>query len=254
MKNIVIAYKAGSCGDFLSIPFIATQKYYSAISHHTMNDSGRMVPHWNDNFLEQFPKQRNLHHYSRDWSNDLDMLSTVNKPWLILCSDSDQSKLIKNYFNDAVHLVTINYGINSQQFVFKSFCNQVLDYPNYLTKDDVGEKFLNVVAKTPQQRQYFLDLSRDKKLGQWYYDNVIQGYIDYPREFYLSGDTEIFLDNIFVKSRIFKTIRLLDSDVNLDAFEPIYDAWLQKQDIGLVEPTERFELPTNAFEAHYSVH
>ena len=254
MKNIVISYKAGSCGDFLSIPFIATKKYFSVISHHTLNDSGRMIPHWNTDFLKHFPKQPYLHHYSRDWANDLETLSKLNKPWLILSSDTNQTKLIKNYFNDNVNLVTINYSINSYLFVLKSFCNKVLDYPNYLTKDDIGEKFLNVVAKTQEQRQYFLNLSAQKKLGQWYFDNVMNGNIDYPREFYQVGDTEIFLDSIFNKSSIFKIIKKIDSDVNLKTFEPIYDSWLQKQDLTYLEPTERFELPTHGFEDRYSIH
>lgn len=254
MKNIIIAYKAGSCGDFLSIPFIATKKYFSPISNHTLNNNGRMVPQWNKNFLLQFPKQPKLHHYSRDWSNDLQKLEKIKHPWLILCTDTDQAKLVKNYFNDKVKLITINYSINSYQFVLKSFCNKVLDYPDYLTKDDIGENFLNVVAKTQEQRQYFLDLSKNKKLGQWYYDNVMSGYIEYAKEFYITGDIEIFLDNIFNKSSIFKTIKKIDEDVNLKTFEPIYDSWLQKQDLTLVEPTERFELPTHGFEDRHSIH
>jgi hypothetical protein len=85
MKNLIIHYRSGSCGDFLSIPFIATKKYFSQISHHELNSDGRMVPTYNQKFLQKFPKQQFLHHYTRKWNDDLEKLSDINEPWLLMC-------------------------------------------------------------------------------------------------------------------------------------------------------------------------
>jgi hypothetical protein len=234
-KNLVITYTGGSCGDFISIPWVATQQFYSLISHHTITDSGRALPTYNDDFMSMFPKQPRLHYYSRDWTEDLDKLNNLSEPFLILTTSSEQATLIKKYFNTNVHVLSINYTKSNWPFVAGSFCSKVLDSPNYLTKDDVGEHFLNTVAKEdPVHRQQFLYLARKGVLGLWYARHLAAGHINFPpKENNFLGDTTLQLDEIFDINLLASKLQSASIDVGvtleLDSFFDVYNSWYSKQ-------------------------
>ena len=245
-KNLVIVYTAGSCGDLVSIPWIATNQFYSLVSHHTITESGKALATYNEDFIQQFTKQQFLHHYSRDWADDLDKLEKLSTPFLILTTLSDQATLIKNYFSDRVHILSINYNKSDWPFVASGFCDKVLNVPDYLTKDDVGENFLNAVAKDSDQREQFLYLGQKGLLGLWYAQHLADGNIGYPpKENTLLGDTTLQLDEILdyhrLKDKLKSTADYVGVDLDLDSFYKIYSEWYNRQ----FQPTEINKILSN---------
>ena len=233
-KNLVIVYTAGSCGDLVSIPWIATGQFYSMISHHTITESGKALATYNEDFIQQVTKQQFLHHYSRDWYDDLDKLEKLSTPFLILTTLPEQATLLKNYFDDDVHIMSINYDKNNWPFVANGFCDKVLNVPDYLTRDDVGEKFLNTVAKNPIQREQFLYLGRKGLLGLWYAQHLAAGNIEYPpKENTFLGDTTLQLDEILDFDQFKDKLQSIAIDVgvelDLDHFYKIYTEWRSRQ-------------------------
>lgn len=233
-KNLVIVYTGGSCGDLVSIPWIATSQFYSMISYHTITEAGKASAIYNEDFIQKFPKQRFLHHYSRDWSDDLSKLEKLSTPFLILTTLSEQAILLKKYFNNEVHVLSINYDKNNWSFVANGFCSKVLDSPNYLTRDDVGENFLNAVAKDPIHREQFLYIGRKGLLGQWYARHLVSGDLSFPpKENTFQGDTSLLLDEILDFSRLKDKLRFtadcVGVNLDLDGFYKIYSEWYDRQ-------------------------
>jgi hypothetical protein len=233
-KNLVILYLAGSCGDLISIPWISTRQFYSVIAGHTLLDSGRVKADFNKEFINQFPKQPYLHHYARDWTNDINKLKNIDKPFLILTGSIAQANLFKNYFSSNVHVLTINYSESLWQFVATNFCTKILDYPNYLTNDDIGENFLNKVANSSARREQFLELGRAGQLGHWYAEHLTAGNLNFPpKEFKFQGDSTLLLDEILDFNRLTKKLLEIADDIgitlDLEYFSNIYHIWRTKQ-------------------------
>lgn len=233
-KNLVIVYTAGSCGDLVSIPWVATGQFYSMISHHTITESGKTLATYNEDFIQKFTKQQFLHHYTRDWTIDLGELEKLSTPFLILTTLPEQATLLKNYFDNDVHIVSINYDKTNWPFVAAGFCDKVLNVPNYLIRDDVGENFLNTVAKDPKQREQFLYLGRKGLLGQWYAQHLAAGNIGYPpKENTFLGDTTLQLDEILDFGQFKDKLRSIAIDVginlDLDSFYKTYTVWRDRQ-------------------------
>ncbi len=232
--NLVILHIAGSCGDMLSVPWINSGQYYSAAKSHDLNTSGRMMPVWSEEFLAEFPRQSPKHYHSRDWTNDLKKLSTLSRPFFINTSDSIQAQQIKNYFKNDVHTISINYQENSWPFVAKNFCSKVIDSENYLTRDDIGENFLKVVAKTHEEREYFIKLSKMGKLGYWYAKNLVDGYITYPpKSFECPADTVINVEELLNQDQLFAKLynlaNILNVKLDMNNFTSVYQTWLSTQ-------------------------
>jgi|LakMenEpi03Aug12_release.lakeMendotaPanAssembly.Ray.scaffolds.fasta_scaffold200439_2 hypothetical protein len=233
-KNLVIVYSAGSCGDLVSIPWISSNQFYSVISKHTISNSGRALPSYNEEFIKQFPKQKFKHHYTRDWSLDLPQLDILDKPFLILTVLPEQAILIKNHFSDNVYILSINYSKDQWPFVASSFCSKVLDYPDYLTNDDVGENFLNTVAKNQKSREQFIYLGKHGLLGQWYAKKLLANESHYPpKTFTFSGDYNLQLKDIFDFNKFSLELEQIAKQVgvtlDLDIFKEFYFAWINKQ-------------------------
>lgn len=226
----------GSCGDLLSIPWIATKQFYSAVESHEILESGRVWPVWNKDFLKQFPRQPKKHHYLRDWSNDLTALSNLDHTWFIQTSNPLQANLLKSYFKDQVQVISISYSINLFPFVVKNFCTKILDSKDFLTRDDIGEEFLQAVAKTPNEQEYFLNLSINQKLGLWYAtQRLFSENVNYPPvSFSYQGDITINLDTILSLDQLLPTIKTSMDDIELkfdtEGFVKIYYQWQQFQD------------------------
>lgn len=234
IKNLVITYTGGSCGDFVSIPFVNTQKFYSPIISHSITSSGQALPLPNADFIKNFPKQPGLHHYSRDWSNDLDKLKRLSTPFLILTTDTNQATMLKNCFNDDLHVLAINYNVHNWSFVAKNFCKKVLNSPNYLTRDDVGERFLTSVSQNSRHREQFLYLGSKGVLGQWYAKHLALGNLNHPpKENIFLGDTVLLVDEIleyeFFKNKIISVAEKINVSLDIDAFLPVYNAWRCRQ-------------------------
>ena len=234
LKNLVIVYTAGSCGDLVSMPWIATNQYYSAIANHELNPAGRTVPVWNQKFLDQFPKQPKLHYYTRDWTDDLDTLSGLGVPFLILTTLASQAQKIKDKLGDSVYVLSINYSQESWPFVASSFCSKVLDHPNYLTNDDVGENFLNAVAKDDTHRQQFIYLGKKGLLGLWYAKKLLANELTYPpKTFSYSGDYTLQLTDILDPTKFILELEKISDQIgitlDLEQFREFYSVWIDKQ-------------------------
>jgi hypothetical protein len=234
LKNLIIVYTAGSCGDLVSIPWVATGRYYSVISSHEVNSAGRAVPVLNQKFLDQFPKQPKKHHYARDWSNDIDQLSRLETPFLILTTVEAQAQQIKDKLGDSVYVISINYSEDNWPFVASSFCSKVLDYPGYLTNSDVGENFLDAVAKDAAHRQQFLYLGKKGLLGYWYAKKLLSNELHYPpKEFSYPGDYTLELSDILNPTSFILELEKISAQVgiesDLEQFKQFYSVWIDKQ-------------------------
>lgn len=234
LKNLVITYTAGSCGDLISMPWIATGQFYSVISHHKITSTGRALAIYNDHFINQFPRQPGHHHYTRSWEFDLPHLKKLTRPFLIMSTVPEQAQIIKQYFKSNVHVISINYNKENWPFVASSFCSKVLDAPDYLTRDDIGEAFLNSVASTSTHRNQFLYLEKKGLLGQWYAKHLALGNLNFPpKENKISGDTIIMLDEILefnsLKNKLQSAATDINIDLNFDGFFQFYTEWRDKQ-------------------------
>lgn len=234
IKNLVIVYSAGSCGDLVSIPWIATNHFYSLVSHHKILKSGRALAVMNEEFQNQFPKQPFKHQYARDWSQDIHKLSQLNQPFLILTTSGEQANLLKKYFDDDLHVLAIHYTKNDWSFVAKGFCTKILDYPGYLTNDDIGENFLNIVSNTPTQREEFLTLGKEGKLGYWYAQQLVNEKLSFPpKEFTYPGDSIITLDDILnfekIKNKLESISEKLTITLDMENFSNVYESWYNQQ-------------------------
>jgi hypothetical protein len=227
---------AGSCGDLLSVPWIATNQFYSAVASHYILVSGRVSPTWNQDFLHQFPRQPKKHHYQRDWTTDLDTLSKIRRPWFINTSDPNQANLLKLYFKDQVYVISINYSDNLAPLVIKNFCTKVIDSKNLSIRDDLSEEFLQAVAKTEEEQEYFINLSKTQELGLWYAkQRLFSDDITYPPyNFNYQGDITIRLDTILSLDHLLPTIKNSMNTVGLkfdeEEFVKFYNQWRLYQD------------------------
>jgi len=230
-KNVVLLHSAGTGGDLLSSYWINSGRFYSAVQTHSLTSYGRMFPVWNAEFLNQFPKQPKKHYYNRDWTKDLAQLEKLKQPFFINTTDCAQAELIKNWFGEKVCVISVSYNENLWPLVVKNFCTKVLDSPNYLTRDDVGEAFLQAVAKTPEEQEKFLELGNSYELGYWYATNLLHGCINFPpKEFVYSGDINILLDEILIKDRLINILKSTQFTIDTDIFVNIYDNWCKTQD------------------------
>jgi hypothetical protein len=228
-KNIVVVWNAGSGGDLLISALC--NHYASAQVQYQLDENGRMIPRWDPEFVKHFPAQPYKHFNSRDWRNDLGKLESLSAPFLIGTSSEEQSSLLKNHFGSDLGVVAINYGKNLWPFVIKGFCNKVLDSKNYLTRNSVGEKFLQVVAKTPEEQQYYIRLGETKQLGLWYAKYLIDGTLTSPpTQSLIQCDIEITVDQLLSPTHVIDALSRVNEHINFEAWMPIYHAWHQQQD------------------------
>ena len=232
--NIVISYLAGSGGELLSNPLINSKKYFSAVSHHMLSPSGRMVPKFNQNFVKLFPPLDGKHCYQRDWAADWEKLLDLNKNWLLLTTDPDQAQFLKSKIKDKVLIISITYNELIYQYVLDSFCYKILDSKNYLTRDQIGENFLKTVSKSDEHRKWFINLGTNGQLGSWYKKEYSRGNIHFPPKFHhYSGDFTVELTTLLTPGglvKIYKDLSLILGQVfDLEYIKKIHSSWLEIQ-------------------------
>jgi len=226
----ILYHTTGSGGDIIGTAWTMNPSIICAVRYNNINSTGKTETQWNQSVLDQFPKTLYRHWYSRDWRQDLDRLSALEKPFFFNVCDIEQARLIKAHLQNHVKFIGVTYSEQHWQFVLEAFCYKVLDADDYLTRDDVGENFLNAAAKTPEQREWFVELGRNKQLGAWYHDQALAGGVQFPpRECSYDYDESIdlseLLDPIRFRSRITGLVDIVDPD----RYFEIYDHWLSQQ-------------------------
>jgi hypothetical protein len=232
--NIIISYLGGSGGEILANPLINSKKYFSSISEHVLTDSGRMVPTFNQDFIDMFPLSPGKHCYHRDWTSDWQKLLDLKNKWLLLVTDPFQAQFLKSMIKNDVLVIGIVYNDLTHQFVLDSFCHKVLDSKNYLTRDEVGENFLKVAAKTPEQRNWFIELGKAQKLGEWYKTEYNNGNILWPPKSHSYGGDFVVDLSLLLKSNglveIYKNLStVLGQTIDLEYVKNIHKKWLTNQ-------------------------
>jgi hypothetical protein len=226
----ILYHTAGSGGDIIGTAWTMNPNVISAVRYLETNSDGRAVMIWDHSVLEQFPRTPRRHWYSRNWAEDLDRLLNLDQPWFFNVCDIEQARLIRSHLQDRVKLVGVTYSEQHWPFVLDGFCRKVLDADDYLTRDDVGENFLDVAAKTPEQRAWFVELGQNKQLGAWYHEQALSGGVQFPPrccsyDFDESIDLSELLDPERFRSRITSLVDIADSD----QYFKIYDHWLAQQ-------------------------
>jgi hypothetical protein len=226
----ILYHTAGSGGDIIGTAWTMNPDIISAVRYSGTNAAGRAVMTWDQSVLEQFPRTPRRHWYSRNWAEDLDRLSNLDQPFFFNVCDIDQARLIKSHFKDHVKFIGVTYSEQHWPFVLDAFCYKVLDADDYLTRDDIGEHFLNVAAKTPEQREWFIELGRNKQLGTWYHEQALVGGVQFPPrccsyDFDHSIDVSDLLDPDQFRDRIMSLGHIADPD----RYFKIYDHWLGQQ-------------------------
>ena len=226
----ILYHTAGSGGDIIGTAWTMNPDIISAVRYSGTNAAGRAVITWDQSVLEQFPRTPFRHWYSRNWAEDLDRLSNLDQPWFFNVCDIEQARLIKSHFKDHVKFIGVTYYKRHWPFVLDSFCYKVLDADDYLTRDDIGENFLNVAAKTPEQREWFIELGRNKQLGAWYHKQALAGGVQFPpRECSYDFDHSIDVGDLLNPERFRSRIQSLVHTADPDQYFKIYDQWLAQQ-------------------------
>ena len=213
----ILYHTAGSGGDIISTAWTMNPNIMSAARYTGTNSAGRATTTLNHAVLDQFPRTPYRHWYNRNWEQDLDKLTKLEKPFFFNVCDIEQARLIKSHLKNNVQLVGVTYSEQHWPFVLHAFCYKVLDAENYLIRDDVGENFLNAVAKTPEQREWFIKLGQNKQLGAWYHEQALAGTVQYPPkecsyEFDHSIDLGELLDPTRFPDRITELVDISDLD------------------------------------------
>lgn len=233
MKKITVLYwVSGSCGDLVSSLLLSDNTYKAAIKYPRLISSGKVDSNFNKDILKLFPKQKNKHWYMRTWINDLNILNKLDFNFLLQTVSVEEFNFLKNNLKNATFIV-INYDENLFPYVAKNFCKKVLDYPNYLTKDDVGSNFLNTVAKTIEDQRKFLKLQSEKKLGLWYLENLLKGNLHFPpKKSIQQANIVIELDQLLNINYFNSIIEQLNKpcSINYDSTYKFYLSWLNLQD------------------------
>jgi len=226
----ILYHVAGSGGDIIGTAWTMNPGLISAVRHDVTNAAGRATVTWNHSVLEQFPCTPYRHWYNRNWEQDLDRLSNLKQPFFFNVCDIEQARLIKSHFKNYVKFIGVTYSEQHWMFVLDAFCYKVLDADDYLTRDDVGENFLNAAAKTPEQREWFIELGRNKQLGAWYHKQALAGAVQFPpRECSYDFDESIELSDLLDPNRFRSRITGLVDIVDPDRYFEIYDQWLSQQ-------------------------
>jgi hypothetical protein len=231
--NIIISYIAGSGGEIFASPLVSTGIWRSPVLSHELDQTGRMLATLDTRFTDAFEFQPHKHFYCRDWHDDFDKLSAF-EPWLMPVTDQDQSKFLKDQNPHNVFLITINYQESASQFVLDSFCRKILDQPNYLTRDSIGQHFLATAGKTEAQQKWLIDCGRDGLLGQWYRDMYQTGTLNFPPPSHnIPGDLEINVTDLFdwqkLQSIYVQLTQKLEFDLDLELVKSRHHAWLMRQ-------------------------
>lgn len=226
----ILYHTAGSGGDIIGTAWTMNPDIISAVRYSGTNAAGRAMMTWDQSVLEQFPRTPSRHWYSRNWAADLDKLSNLDQPWFFNVCDIEQARLIKSHFKDHVKFIGVTYYKRHWPFVLDSFCYKVLDADNYLTRDDIGENFLNVAANSPEQREWFIELGRNKQLGAWYHKQALSGTVQFPpRECSYDFDHSIDVSELLNPERFRSRIQNLVHIADPDQYFKIYDHWLAQQ-------------------------
>jgi hypothetical protein len=226
VKGTVLYHVAGSAGDLVSAAWTMNPAILSATRVSGINTSGRTEVTWDHDFLTLFPKQDHRHWYTRDWSQDVEKLSLLPGEFFLNVTDYNQARLIKDYHGDAVTLVGVTYSSENWMFVLDAFCNKVLDAENYLTRDDIGENFLQVVAKTPSERDHYIELGKNKKLGAWYREQALAGGVSFPPKISKGHyDVSIDLSLILDTTRFIRALSAIIDIYDTDKFRQLYQSW-----------------------------
>ena len=233
MKGTVLFHVSGTGGDLLSSAWTNDSEIVSATEAVRINDSGRVVIEWNQFVLDMFPKQPSKHWYAREWSeSELNTLGNLSKQFFINSTDIEQAKKIKSYFGNTVSLVGINYVEKQWDYVLDSFCSKVLDSDDYLTKDDVGENFLNVVAKTTEERDSFIKMGKNKQLGAWYKELAVNNLVQFPpKSSKLDFDISVELVDLFTYETFTNVVTTQLQRPLTQSLISLYKHWLPKQKI-----------------------
>lgn len=226
----ILYHTAGSGGDIIGTAWTMDPTVISAVRYSGTNAAGRATVTWDHDVLEQFPRTPYRHWYNRNWESDLDKLLNLKHPFFFNVCDIDQANLIKSHLKDRVKFVGVTYSEQHWRFVLDAFCYKVLDADDYLTRDDVGENFLNVAANSPDQREWFIELGRNKQLGAWYHEQALAGTVQFPPRCCSGGfdesiDVSELLDPDRFRNRITNLIDIADAD----QYFKIYDHWLTQQ-------------------------
>lgn len=226
----ILYHTPGSGGDIIGTAWTSDPNIISAVRYHDTNANGKIVVGWDPVVVNQFSKTPYRHWYSRNWKDDLEKLSNLNQPFFFNVCDIEQARLIKSHFKHRVKFVGVTYSKEYWNFVLDAFCYKVLDSENYLTRDDVGENFLNIAAKTSKEREWFIELGKNKKLGAWYYEQALAGTVQFPpRQCLYDYDDSIDLGELLDKHRYKEKITSLVDIYDPDRYFKIYDDWLAKQ-------------------------
>lgn len=231
--NVIVSYIAGSGGEIFINPLLTTGLWRSPILAHNLDVTGRMVALLDTTFIDRFQPQPDKYFYSRNWQHDYHELHGL-QPWLMPIADQTQARFLKDISNDNVFLITINYSESEFEFVLNSFCRKVLDQPHYLTRDGVGQRFLDSASQNEEQRQWLIQCGRDGLLGKWYQEQYQNGSLTFPpKSNNMPGDLEINVADLFDWNKlllIYKDIaNRLSITIDLELAERRHQAWLHLQ-------------------------
>jgi hypothetical protein len=227
----ILYHTAGSGGDIIGAAWTINPDIISAVRYVGINTAGRATVTCDQSVLDQFPRTPYRHWYSRNWQQDLDRLSNLKQPFFFNVCDIDQARLIKAHLKNNIKLVGVTYSEQHWSFVLDSFCRKVLDADDYLTRDDIGENFLNAAAKTPEQRAWFIEQGQNKQLGAWYHEQALAGGVQFPpRECLYDFDESIDVSELLDPDRFRDRIRSLVNITDPDQYFEIYLRWLAQQD------------------------
>jgi hypothetical protein len=232
-KLIVVNWIAGTAGDLVTALLSTNSSFRAGTKNFAVNSAGRVSVDYDNEILQLFPKQPKTHWYNRDWGNDLDKLSQLPYDFIIQTTSEQQLIKLKNHFGSNITTISISYDTNLKFCVLKNFCSKVLDSDDYLTKDDVGENFLNAVSKTEQQRQQFINLGKNRKLGEWYFKHYLENALSYPPEkFSTPSDVNLNLDNILNETKFSTELKNLNNIVDFEYNTALsfYQSWIKLQD------------------------
>ena len=229
----ILYHTAGSGGDIISTAWTMNPNIISAVRYLETDATGRVITTWNQSVLDQFPRTPNRHWYNRNWEKDLDKLSNLGRPFFFNVCDIEQARLIKSHFKHQVKFIGVTYTEAYWRFVLDAFCYKVLDADNYLTRDDVGENFLNVASKNAEHREWFIELGRNKQLGAWYYEQAMAGTVQFPPRECLYNHTDdierIDISDLLNTDRFEDRINRLVDIQDPDQYFKIYNDWLARQ-------------------------
>jgi hypothetical protein len=229
MDNIIVTYVAGSGGEMLAAPLINTGYYQSPVSSYQLNDQGRMVAETNLDFVNCFQTQ-DIHFYTRDWRHDWQLLKNFS-PWLLLITNHQQVDFLKSKLQATV--ISLNYNQHLWLFVAESFCKKILDVPDYLTNTVMGQRFLDACSANDQQRQEFIELGRQGKLGRWYMDQLLQDTVSFPPKYRnYPGDVNIDLSQLLATDGLKLFYSALEEQLGHQVHcKELHNNWLQRQNL-----------------------